>query len=286
MELDGSRESSNVEDVGGSGGGGRTMVFRGGLGTVVLALVAMYFGVDPRVILGGASAPAPPAQTQQQPEAQRPADPSRNKEKKFISRVLASTEDTWNRLLPHRYHDPKLLLFSGQVQSACGMASTAVGPFYCGEDQQVYLDLSFFHQLSQQLGAPGDFAQAYVVAHEVGHHVQNVLGTLGKVQAQERQGDGRQQHALSVRLELQADFYAGVWAHYAQAQGLLDPGDMQQGLTAAAAVGDDRLQKRSQGYVVPDSFTHGTSEQRMRWFKRGFDTGDIRQGDTFNADPL
>ena len=267
MLVDGSRESSNVEDRRGGGGG---LVMRGGLGTLVLALVAMYFGVDPGPIL---------QQKQAGPSTQDP------KEKQFVSKVLASTEDVWHKLIPS-YNDPHLVLFSGATESACGRASASVGPFYCGEDQKVYIDLDFYKELTERLGAPGDFAEAYVIAHEVGHHVQNQLGTLNKVHQLMARASKTQQNQLSIRLELQADYYAGIWAHYAREQKILEVGDIEEGLQAASAVGDDSLQKQTTGTVVPDSFTHGTSEQRVRWFKKGLESGDPAQGDTFNTNNL
>jgi predicted metalloprotease len=269
MLLDGSRESSNVQDRRGGGGG----VVRGGLGTLVLALVAMYFGVDPRAVIQPSHTSSRPANTAQD-----------TKEKQFVSKVLASTEDVWHKLVPS-YSDPQLVLFRGATESACGQASASVGPFYCGEDQKVYIDLDFYKELTERIGAPGDFAEAYVIAHEVGHHVQNELGTLKRVHAL-MTNNPTQKNQLSVRLELQADFYAGIWAHYAREKNLLEMGDIEEGLQAASAVGDDKLQKQGQGYVVPDSFTHGTSEQRMRWFKKGLESGDPAQGDTFNTNNL
>lgn len=271
MLLDGMRESSNVEDRRGSGGGGG--VIRGGLGTLVLALVAMYFGVDPRAVL-------PPAGQQHSAPSQQ--DP---KQKQFVSKVLANTEDVWHKLVPG-YSDPHLVLFSGATESNCGQADASVGPFYCGEDQRVYIDLDFYKELTQRLGAPGDFAEAYVIAHEVGHHVQNQTGTLKRVHALMANADQSKRNQLSVRLELQADFYAGIWAHYAREQHLLEVGDVDEALQAASSVGDDKLQKQTQGYVVPDSFTHGTAEQRVRWFKKGLESGDPDQGDTFNTNDL
>lgn len=270
MLLDGSRESRNVEDRRGGGGGG---VVRGGLGTLVLALVAMYFGVDPRAVI------------QSGPTTSRPITAQDNREKEFVSKVLASTEDVWHKLVPN-YSDPQLVLFRGATESACGRASASVGPFYCGEDSKVYIDLDFYKELTERIGAPGDFAEAYVIAHEVGHHVQNELGTLKRVHALMANQGSSQKNQLSVRLELQADFYAGIWAHYAREKNLLEMGDIEEGLQAASAVGDDKLQKQGQGYVVPDSFTHGTSEQRMRWFKKGLESGDPAQGDTFNTNNL
>lgn len=210
--------------------------------------------------------------------------------REFVSVVLADTEEVWSALfreMGQTYVEPKLVLFDGQVQSACGFASAAVGPFYCPADQMAYLDVRFFDDLAQQLGAPGDFAQAYVIAHEIGHHVQNLLGISESVQQQRARSSQTEYNELSVRLELQADFLAGVWAHHAQRNwNILEEGDVEEALRAASAIGDDRLQKQSQGYIVPDSFTHGTSEQRVRWFRLGFETGDLSQGDTFSATSL
>jgi predicted metalloprotease len=203
--------------------------------------------------------------------------------------VLAETEDAWSdtfRQMGKEYRKPTLVLFTDRVQSACGVAGTAVGPFYCPGDEKLYIDLSFFHELRTKFGAPGDFAIAYVVAHEVGHHVQKLLGTMERVDAVRNRVSEEQANAISVRLELQADFYAGVWAHYARNRGIVEPGDVEEALGAASAVGDDRLQREGQGYVVPDSFTHGTSEQRARWFRQGFETGDVRAGDTFQSGEL
>ncbi len=208
----------------------------------------------------------------------------------FVSVVLADTEDVWNKLFAEngrRYVEPKMVLFSQSVQSGCGGASAAMGPFYCPPDQRVYIDLGFYRELQTRFRSPGDFAQAYVIAHEVGHHVQNLLGISDKVHAARSRVNERDYNELSVRLELQADFYAGVWAHHAQKyRKILEPGDIEEALRAASAIGDDNIQKQSQGYVVPDSFTHGTGEQRVRWFKLGFETGDMKKGDTFNADRL
>ena len=284
MRWMGRRQSGNVEDRRGQGGG-RRIAMGGGLGTIVLILVALALGVDPRAFFQGGG-PAP----QQQRPAQRIGAPQEDKLKEFVSVVLADTEDVWHeqfRRMGKTYREPKLVLFTGSVDSACGYASAAVGPFYCPADQKVYVDLSFFDDLDQRLGAPGDFAQAYVLAHEVGHHVQNLLGISDWVQSQRRQLSESEYNQLSVRLELQADFLAGVWAHYAQAKfKVLEPGDLEEAFQATKAIGDDRLQRRSQGFVVPDSFTHGTSEQRLRWFRRGFETGDMSQGDTFRAKEL
>ncbi len=286
MRWMGRRESGNVEDRRGRGGG-RRIAMGGGLGTVALILLALALGVDPRALFRGGG-PAPPQQRAQNgPVA---GSPQEERLKQFVSVVLADTEDVWHeqfRRMGKTYREPKLVLFTGSVDSACGYASAAVGPFYCPADQKVYVDLSFFDELDQRLGAPGDFAQAYVIAHEVGHHVQNLLGISDWVQSQRRQLSEAEFNQLSVRLELQADFLAGVWAHYAQKQfKILEPGDLEEAFQATQAIGDDRLQRRSQGYVVPDSFTHGTSEQRLRWFRRGLETGDLSQGDTFRADEL
>lgn len=278
MQLGGYRTSSNTESRGGGGGG---LAMGGGIGTVVVALIAMFMGVDPRLILGMAN-------STQRPQSSAPVndDPQTKEMKTFVSKVLATTEDAWGELMPGTYEAPHLVFFQGQVQSACGTGQAAMGPFYCGEDRNVYIDLSFYDSLRDRLGAPGDFAQAYVIAHEVGHHVQNLQGTLSKVHDLQRRVSKAQANEISVRTELQADFYAGVWGHYAKKKGLLDMGDYEEALTAASSIGDDKLQKQSQGYVVPDSFTHGSSEQRIRWFRKGFETGDPRQGDTFNARSL
>lgn len=280
MRWRGERESQNVEDVRGSRKG---LAVGGGIGTIAVLVIALLFGADPRAVLEqlqGGSAPAPGTQSS------APVNPAEEEQKRFTSVVLASTEDVWNDIFRRegrQYQEPKLRLFTDQVSSACGNASAAVGPFYCPGDLRVYLDLSFFSELKNRFGAPGDFAQAYVIAHEVGHHVQKLLGTSDKVDAMRGRVSEREFNQLSVRLELQADFYAGVWAYYAQKKGLLEVGDIEEALRAATAIGDDRLQRQTQGYVVPDSFTHGTSEQRARWFRKGLETGDIRQGDTFNA---
>jgi len=284
MRWMGRRQSGNIEDRRGQGGG-RRMAMGGGIGTVVIILVAMALGVDPRALFQGGG----PAQPQQR-QGQRVADPQEERLKEFVAVVLADTEEVWHeqfRRMGKNYREPKLVLFTGSVESACGYANAAVGPFYCPADEKVYVDLSFFDELDQRLGAPGDFAQAYVIAHEVGHHVQNLLGISEWVQSQRRQLSETEYNQLSVRLELQADFLAGVWAHYAQAKfKVLEPGDLEEAFQATQAIGDDRLQKRSQGFVVPDSFTHGSSEQRLRWFRRGFETGDMSQGDTFRAKDL
>jgi predicted metalloprotease len=256
----------------------------GGIGTIVLLLLAVFFGIDPSVVLQGGdpgtTAPAPPAQQQRAPAAD---DQLRD----FVAVVLADTEDVWNdlfRRMNRRYQEPTLVLFTQAVQSACGQAHTAVGPFYCPADRKLYIDLSFYRDLRDRLGAPGDFAQAYVIAHEVGHHVQNLLGIADRVRSTQGRDSREGANAMQVRMELQADCFAGVWANNAQrTRQILEAGDIEEGLNAAAAVGDDRLQRRSQGVVVPESFTHGSSAQRVRWFKRGLESGDPRQCDTFGA---
>jgi uncharacterized protein len=272
------RQSDNVEDRRGMGGKGLAV---GGIGSVVVIIIAFLLGVDPSQLLnGGGSDPAPGTQVA------RPANPEEDELKAFSSSVLANTEDVWEEVFRQKgqqYRRPKLVLFTGQVRSPCGLSSSAVGPFYCPGDQKVYIDLSFYKELKSRFRAPGDFAQAYVIAHEVGHHIQNLTGTMDKVDSMRGRGSERDANELSVRLELQADCYAGVWAQYAQKKGDLEAGDIEEALNAATAIGDDRLQKEGQGYVVPDSFTHGTSAQRMRWFRQGLETGDIRQCDTFNT---
>lgn len=276
------RQSENVEDR--RGVSGRGLAVGGGIGSVIVLLAAMLFGVDLRGLLGGGGADSGPAGPGTQ--ATRPVNPAEEELKQFSSAVLANTEDVWQDIFRRngeQYRQPKLVLFTDQVRSACGSASAAVGPFYCPGDQKVYLDLSFFRELQSRFRAPGDFAQAYVIAHEVGHHIQNLTGTMDKVDSMRGRSSERQANELSVRLELQADCYAGVWAHSAQQQGKLEAGDVEEALNAATAIGDDRLQRESQGYVVPDSFTHGSSEQRVRWFRRGFEAGDLRQCDTFNT---
>ena len=268
--------SSNVEDRRGMGG----MAIGGGLGAVVLALVAMFLGVDPGALGGGGgAAPDQNAPAQAPPENDPAAD--------TISRVLRSTELTWEKLfqqMGRQYQDPRLALYSGGTQSGCGFAQAAVGPFYCPRDEKVYIDLSFYHELHDRFGAPGQFAEAYVLAHEVGHHVQNQLGIAQQVeQAQRAAGSEAEANSYSVRLELQADCFAGVWAYHAnQAHEIeIDQSDVAGAIAAATAIGDDRLQQEAQGRVVPDSFTHGSSEQRVRWFSRGLQSGDVNQCDTF-----
>lgn len=284
MRWERGRRSDNIEDRRGMRVGGRGLA-GGGLGAIVLALVAMYFGVDPAVVLNQAGNLAPTEQTQ-------PAtfSPEEERLKDFMAVVLADTEDVWGTLFQgsgRQYEQPKLVLFSGAVQSACGFAQAVMGPFYCPADRKLYLDMSFFNDLAQRHDAPGDFAQAYVVAHEVGHHVQTLLGVAEQVHAARSRAGEAEGNALQVRMELQADCFAGVWAHHAQkARQVLEPGDIEEALAAAAGVGDDRLQQQARGYVVPESFTHGSSEQRMRWFQRGMQTGDATQCDTFKAGRL
>jgi predicted metalloprotease len=285
MRWERGRRSENIEDKRGMRVSGKGLA-GGGIGTIVLALVAMYFGVDPSVVLNQAGNLAP-GQTEQQPAT---FSPEEEKLKEFMSVVLADTEDVWGTLFRgsgQQYEQPKLVLFSGAVQSACGFAEAAMGPFYCPGDHKLYLDMSFFNDLAQRHDAPGDFAQAYVVAHEVGHHVQTLLGVSEKVHAARSSAGEAEGNAMQVRMELQADCFAGVWAHHANKQRqILEPGDTEEALAAAAGVGDDRLQKQARGYVVPESFTHGSSEQRMRWFNRGMQGGDPGQCDTFKAAQL
>jgi hypothetical protein len=283
MRWQGDRESENIEDRRGTPGG--PMVVTGGLGTLVIVLVSLYLGIDPTALLQQVGGPQGPM-----PGAPAPDIEGQRESRDFVAVVLADTEDVWKdlfRQMGRQYEEPRLVLFSGAVQSACGNASAAMGPFYCPLDHKVYLDLSFFDELRTRFRAPGNFAQAYVVAHEIGHHVQNQLGTMKKMEDLKARLGPRSANELSVRLELQADFLAGVWAHHAQRlKNIIEPGDIDAALQAATAIGDDRLQRQSQGYVVPDSFTHGTSEQRARWFRKGFETGDISAGDTFNTDQL
>jgi len=284
VKLDDSRLSDNVEDRRGSSSGGYGLHLGIG-GTLVVLVVGYFLGVNPQTLLSllnGAPDASPSA-----PANSAVTEPSSDKQVLFVREVLRETEEVWTAYFQQRgqtYTAPKLVLFSGSIASACGLAHAAAGPFYCPGDQKVYLDLTFFQQLSNQFGAPGDFARAYVIAHEVGHHVQNLRGISGAAErAEQRTGQIGANH-VSVEVELQADCYAGVWADEAnQARKILEPGDLQQGLQAASAVGDDTLQKRMQGTVVPDSFTHGTSAQRVRWFRRGFESGRLENCDTFNA---
>ena len=280
MLWKGQRQSENVEDRRGMSRGG--MAIGGGLGGIVVLVIALLLGADPRQLLEQ----SPGLDPSRGASSSRPGNPQEEELKQFSATVLASTEDVWSEIFRQQgrnYQEPTLVLFTDQVQSACGEAGAAVGPFYCPGDSKLYLDLAFFNDLQTRFRAPGDFAQAYVIAHEVGHHLQNLLGTMDKVDAQRSRMSEAEANELSVRIELQADFLAGVWAHYAQQKGVLEPGDIEEALGAASAVGDDRLQREAQGYVIPDSFTHGTSEQRIRWFRKGLETGDLRQGDTFNV---
>jgi predicted metalloprotease len=274
MKLGGQRSSGNVQDRRGIGIGGGV-----GIGTVLIAIVAMFLGVDPTAILNMAEQAAP----QQQ---QRPADPNAPPDEMqvFVSKVLGSTEDVWREVFRsggRSYRDAKLVLFTQVVGSACGTGQSAMGPFYCPGDQSVYIDLAFFRDLHERFRAPGDFAQAYVIAHEVGHHVQNQLGIMEKMHAMQGRVSKGEYNQASVRLELQADCFAGVWAHHAANAGLLEPGDVEEGLNAASAIGDDRLQKQTQGTIVPESFTHGSSAQRVRWFRKGMEGGRMTECDTF-----
>ncbi|HEU4459869.1 MAG TPA: neutral zinc metallopeptidase [Methylibium sp.] len=290
MKWEGEEGSANVEDRRGQGGrgfGGLPIGGRGiGLGMVAIALVAsLVFGVNPLTVLsllGGGGGPG--VQVSQEP-AQAP--PANDPQAQFVSVVLRSTEQVWEQVFRQgqaQYQPPRLVLFRGATPTACGTGQSAMGPFYCPGDQQVYIDLDFFDTLKQRLGAPGDFAQAYVIAHEVGHHVQNLLGISEKVEAARRSGNERQANAMSVRLELQADCFAGVWGNRSQqAKQWLDQGDVEEALNAAAKIGDDTLQKRSRGVVVPESFTHGSSAQRMQWFKRGFQSGQVADCNTFEG---
>lgn len=312
MRWKGRRQSSNIEDRRGTGGmrlpggmgglgglGGRGRMRGGGLGIggiVILLIVAWIFGINPLALLSGdlgsmTNQGGTGSYVEQQAAGGGTfSSPQEEELKEFVAVVLADTEDTWNRLLPEigaQYREPRLVLFSGGAQSGCGFAQSAVGPFYCPADEKVYIDLTFFDELSQRFGAPGDFAQAYVIAHEVGHHVQTVLGIEEQVrQARSGMSQG-DSNALSVRVELQADCFAGVWANRAhQERGLLEPGDIEEALGAASAVGDDTLQKQAGGRVVPDSFTHGSAEQRTRWFEIGYRSGKATDCDTFSANNL
>ncbi|HLA82698.1 MAG TPA: neutral zinc metallopeptidase [Thermoleophilia bacterium] len=284
MKWSGRRQSGNVEDRRGMGGRGLA-VGGGGIVAVIITLVVLFLGGDPGTILDqnqGSGFPTSPAVST--------LNPQEEELKQFAAVVLADTEDVWTeqfRLMGDSYRKPFLVLYSRIVQTPSGFASAASGPFYSPQDERIYLDLSFFQELTDRFGAPGDFAQAYVVAHEVGHHVQKLLGILDQVTAAQSNVSEAEASRLSVALELQADFLAGVWAYYAQTSlGVVEPGDIEEALGAASSIGDDRLQMEAQGYVTPDSFTHGTSEQRVRWFKLGFDTGDLSRGDTFSANPL
>jgi len=280
MELGNQRASSNVEDRRGMGvvGGGI------GIGGIVIALIAYFLGFDPGTALNVAEQVAPQRETREAPRG-APTDQMGQ----FVSKVLASTEDVWSRVFEQsnaQYRAPTLVLYDGQVRSACGMGQSAMGPFYCPNDEKLYVDLSFYRDLQTRFHAPGDFAQAYVIAHEVGHHVQKLTGNFRKLEAARARVSQAEANRLSVRMELQADCYAGVWGYHAGTMKQLDPGDVDEALAAATAIGDDRLQKQTQGRVVPESFTHGTSEQRVRWFKRGLDSGRPKDCDTFSSSAL
>lgn len=279
MKWDDLRRSRNVEDRRGTWGGGLGRgVSIGGGGIILVLLASLLFGVNPLDVLGGLQGTPPTAQVQQSPANDRTAD--------FVKAVLGDTEDTWNTIFQQQlgadYQEPRLVLFSGGVESACGFAQTASGPFYCPLDQRVYLDTAFFRQIQAAAGPDADFARAYAIAHEVGHHIQHLLGISDQVQRQMARSSTGTRNALSVRLELQADCLAGVWGHYTAQRGIIDNADVRAALATAAQIGDDYLQKESQGYVVPDAFTHGSSEQRVSWFRRGLQSGDIRQCGTFN----
>jgi predicted metalloprotease len=286
MRWEGHRQSTNVEDRRGLGGGGGFRLGGGsiGIGTVAIALVAGWlFGINPLTLLGILDGGQPVVQ-----QGPAPAPPANDARAAFVSTVLADTEDVWGALLAKQggYRAPKLTLFTGAVQTACGQGQAAMGPFYCPADQKVYIDLGFFETMQRRLGAPGDFAQAYVISHEVGHHIQNLMGLTGKVEDARRRASPAQGNAMSVRLELQADCFAGVWTHHSQkGKGWLEQGDLEEAMNAAAAVGDDTLQRRSQGAVVPESFTHGTSAQRKSWFQRGQASGRPSDCDTFQERP-
>jgi predicted metalloprotease len=292
MRWEGDRQSDNVEDRRGGGGGGGFGIGGGtvGIGTIAIALIgSWFFGVSPGTILnllsGGGS-----AQVQQQEQQQRSHPPANDRETQFVRTVLGYTEDTWSQIFRANgatYTPPHLVLFSGRTPTACGTGQSATGPFYCPADRKVYIDLTFFRMMQQRFKVGGEFTQAYVIAHEVGHHVQNLLGISGKVDSARQRASETESNALSVRLELQADCFAGVWAnHTNQAKQIVEQGDIESALAAASAIGDDALQRQSQGEVVPDSFTHGTSAQRVRWFKRGIETGSVEQCNTFEARQL
>jgi predicted metalloprotease len=277
MRWMGRKQSGNVDDRRGMGGGGKVAI--GGGAGIIIVIIALLLGENPLnyIDAGGGS---------QAYEQQQPRSEAENQQAEFVKVVLQDTEDVWNKLFQEQgsdYQEPVLVLFTGSDQSGCGVASAAMGPFYCPLDSKVYIDLSFYDDLQSRFGAPGDFAMAYVIAHEVGHHVQHLLGITDRVHSQRDRLSQEENNRLSVKLELQADFLAGVWAHHAhELNNILEPGDIEEALGAANAIGDDRLQKQSQGHVVPDAFTHGTSEQRMFWFRKGYETGDLGQGDTFS----
>lgn len=280
MRLGGSRRSTNVEDYRSSPGGRPGLKF--GLGTIVVLVIGYFLGINPLTMLGLMNNMQGTA-----PDSAPASAPPTDHDSDLVRAVLGETEDTWGAIFRQggaQYPPPTLALFRGSIQSACGFASAASGPFYCPGDRKVYIDLAFYDELAQQFQAPGDFAQAYVLAHEVGHHVQNLLGTLDKVQAaQQRMGEA-ERNQLQVRVELQADCFAGIWAHHADKdRGILEPGDIEEGLRAASAVGDDTIQRRMQGEVVPETFTHGSAEQRMHWFTRGYQSGELSSCDTFSS---
>lgn len=300
MRWRGERQSDNIDDQRGAGGFGGGMPRRvgmgvkagglGGFGLIILVILALVFGVDPSALLQMVPSGQSPATYTGSPSSSPSQSAGHNEMKQFVATVLGSTEDVWNSMFKKmggQYQDPTLVMFSGMVRSACGMAQSASGPFYCPLDHKLYLDTSFFDELDRRFGAPGDFAQAYVIAHEVGHHVQNLLGILPKVEQMKQQVSRTDANALSVMVELQADCFAGVWANQAQqVKKILEAGDIEEGIRAAGAVGDDRIQKQTQGYVVPDAFTHGSSAQRAAWFRKGLQSGDLRSCDTFNAPQL
>lgn len=303
MEWKGRQQSSNVEDRRGSGGGGGSGFGRGGggflgrrgravgglgVGGIIVAVVIMFLGGDPNQVLNNLPTNGRSSDMSPVPSKGKGRSAKEDEQAEFVKVVLKDTEDAWHKIfqdqLGKTYEEPILVLFTDYVESACGEASSATGPFYCSGDQRLYIDLSFYDDLQNKFSAPGDFAMAYVVAHEVGHHVQYLLGKSTWVHQQKARLSEAEYNKLSVKLELQADFYAGVWAHYAQEmKDVLESGDIEEALNAANAIGDDRLQKNARGYVVPESFTHGTSAQRMKWYKLGYETGDMKQGDTFNA---
>ena len=301
MRWGGDRESENVEDRRGGGGGGLPFQI-GGVGAIIILIGGLLLGVDPSTLMGLLNGDQPAQQTQQQPQrpsdydggygSSRPPQPEyqagrEDPLRQFVSVVLADTEDVWKQVFSsagRTYEEPKLVLFTNRIESACGMASTASGPFYCPNDHKVYLDLAFFEEMKNRFHAPGEFAEAYVIAHEIGHHVQNSLGILPEATNLRRHSDERRSNEISVRLELQADCFAGVWAHHAdRMKHIIEQGDVEAAMNAAAAVGDDRLQRQTRGVIVPDAFTHGSSAQRVRWFKRGLNSGSAKQCDTFAA---
>jgi len=291
MRWIGDRESENIEDRRGGGGMPIAVGGIGGLGAIIILVIGLFLGIDPSTLLALLSGDqAQPQQTDTQTVDARPSqrpEAAQDRTRQFVAVVLADTEDVWRQVFESSgktYVEPKLVLYTGQIGSACGLASAASGPFYCPNDQKIYLDLSFFEEMRSRFNAPGEFADAYVVAHEIGHHVQNSLGILKTAKSEEASSDRRGANAISVRVELQADCLAGIWAHHAdRTKHLIEQGDVEAAMNAASAVGDDRLQRQSRGTVVPDSFTHGSSAQRVRWFKRGLESGDTRQCDTFAA---